>query len=368
MGKKILHLASFNGNVGDLLNHEGFYRGLNENNCSISNIQHMEIREFYRGKCYFDQTFVDYVNKFDLCIIGGGNYFELWVDHSPSGTSIMLEPQLVSKIKTPLIFNALGVDLGQGTSDTNIKKFKNFIDEVLKNDENILSIRNDGAKENLVTIFGSKYAEQFIHTPDAGFNSKFHVEKNGKRICLVNLPGDMLDNRFPGGDLHSLDSFIVEFARVIMDVLESDFVDEVTFIPHIYKDYITIMQLLGRLPDNIIRERCRVAELNLGNDLSLFKHYYSNASIVLASRFHSNIAGLMSCDKVIALQNYPQITNLYTELALTEKLLNVQDIGFFDRYQSGLRSNIFDHDRVLFTDKIQLEYRNYIQKIQHMFN
>ena len=86
---RILHLASFTGNIGDNLNHSGLYRSL-EKELGVKNfsIQEEEIREYFWKKKQFDQGIIKKFNFFDLIIVGGGNFFELWVENSRTGTSI----------------------------------------------------------------------------------------------------------------------------------------------------------------------------------------------------------------------------------------------------------------------------------------
>jgi len=195
---KTLHLASFDGNIGDNANHDGFYKYLKQNKTLKFKIDELEIREFYWKKKYFDKQFVDLVNSYDLLIIGGGNYFELWVENSPTGTSISIELELLEKIKTPILFNALGVDPGQGASEENIQKFRNFLDLLIKR-KDFISIRNDGARKAILEYVGEKYLDNIHHTVDAGFfadipePSEYYKSKN---YIAINVAYDMQDVRF----------------------------------------------------------------------------------------------------------------------------------------------------------------------------
>lgn len=76
---KVLHLASFTGNIGDEANHYGFRRKLKENLKFNFNYTELEIRNFYRswGLMKFDDDFVKLCNSHDFVIIGGGNFLEL---------------------------------------------------------------------------------------------------------------------------------------------------------------------------------------------------------------------------------------------------------------------------------------------------
>ena len=84
----ILHIASFSGNIGDNANHMGFRGWFNSMVPQEVIWDNIEIRDFYRGERKWDKSFVDLANNYDLVVIGGGNYFELWVEKSPTGTSI----------------------------------------------------------------------------------------------------------------------------------------------------------------------------------------------------------------------------------------------------------------------------------------
>ena len=195
---KTLHLASFDGNIGDNANHYGFYKYFNKDKNFKFDIDELEIREFYWKKMFFDKSFVELVNSYDLLIVGGGNYFELWVEDSPTGTSIAIELELLEQIETPILFNALGVDPGQGASEKNIKKFKNFLDALIERND-FISIRNDGAKKAIIDYVGEKYLEYINYTPDAGFfvdvNEPSEYYKN-KKYLAINIAYDMQEVRF----------------------------------------------------------------------------------------------------------------------------------------------------------------------------
>ena len=144
---RFLHIASFSGNIGDNANHIGYRRwieGLSERSIEWTNL---EIRQFFWCEREWDEDFVEYANSFDGLVIGGGNYFELWVESSPTGTSIAIAPELWSKLTVPVYFNALGVDPGQGVPEICRTRFKAFLDTALKNDKIIVSVRNGRSDE-----------------------------------------------------------------------------------------------------------------------------------------------------------------------------------------------------------------------------
>ena len=74
MKVRALHVASFDGNVGDIGQILGFRRQLAMNTDLEITYSNLEIREFYNSwnMRKFDESFVEYANKFDLIIFGGG--------------------------------------------------------------------------------------------------------------------------------------------------------------------------------------------------------------------------------------------------------------------------------------------------------
>ena len=78
---KILHIASFCGNIGDNISHKGLLNLLCQTGFKF-NIEKLEIRRFYNNYKYndklsFDEDMIKYINKFDYCIIGGGGFSSL---------------------------------------------------------------------------------------------------------------------------------------------------------------------------------------------------------------------------------------------------------------------------------------------------
>jgi polysaccharide pyruvyl transferase WcaK-like protein len=314
---KILHLASFNGNIGDNANHSGFYSQLRKLNL-ILDIDELEIREFYWKKRQFDSSFVELVNEYDLLIVGGGNYFELWVEDSPTGTSVALPLNLLKKIKTPILFNALGVDPGQGVSESNIVKFQNFLDILIERGD-FISIRNDGARKAIKKYIGSKYLEFIVVTPDAGFlvkpkqASNYYKEKD---YISMNVACDMDDVRF-SNDKEKVS--YKEFVKLLSNFIESFTkkypLMEIVMVPHIYSDISLIDDILVLIRDDIRRNRVSVAPLLHGKEgLDEIISIYSESKVVLANRFHANICNIGMEIPTIGLVNYRQISELYKEL------------------------------------------------------
>ncbi|MCB5184118.1 polysaccharide pyruvyl transferase family protein [Methylobacillus gramineus] len=336
---KVLQIGSFSGNVGDIANHYGFrnwFQGL------LGKIQwdEFEIRNVYRKNVAFDNDFVATVNQYDLVVVGGGNFFELWVDSSPTGTSISIEIEMFEKIKVPVFFNALGVDDGLGCSDKSLARFTNFLEVLTSSRQYLVSVRNDGAMATLKKrISNNIMVDKVLPLPDGGFfvNSIDTLRDIAPNAQIkdpvtigINLAGDMLETRYPGGSgEHDYSGFISEFSDTLAEMWSDNKSLRFIFFPHIYSDLKVYADILSRLPDACRRENVKVAgyETNVKFEDTLFSEY-GNCTLILGMRFHANVVAIANHVPVIGLYSYKQIKELFCELGIEEKIVDVRQINF----------------------------------------
>lgn len=347
----ILHVGSFLGNIGDNANHRGFrpwFEGLL--GCPVE-WREFEIRNVYRKLTAFDASFAEAANKADLVVIGGGNYFEMWVESSPTGTSISIDNDVLSKIKTPIFFNALGVDEGQGVTETTLQKFRSFLERLLASDQYLVSVRNDGARATLVKYASDLALDRIVALPDGGFFAGYPAAKTKKgragTTLAINLAGDMLDRRFPGGSLHNYDSFLSEMSDSLQRIDRSIPGVRLVLVPHVFADLAVCAELLARLPDRLRRERVRVSAYDNGPAAAQAAFAeYADADVAVAMRFHANVVPIGAGVPTIGLYCYDQIPHLYRELDLTTCMIDVRAPGFGARLADRIEDVIADPAKV----------------------
>jgi polysaccharide pyruvyl transferase WcaK-like protein len=327
----VLHLASFAGNIGDLANHAGA-RSMFEQHLDFKLLlTELEIREFYWKQRSFDAEFVRYANTFDLVIIGGGNYFELWVQNSATGTSIDIAPHHLAELTTPTIFYSLGVDTGQGYTEQSANRFRAFMSEVLGRADMFVCVRNDGSSLALKNVLGAE-AKQIPMMPDGGFFACVNqipkeVNPDFGSSIGINIAGDMLERRFDGEI--SPNEFLENMARTIITLLEKKQDLRIELVPHIWRDVTVIANLLPLIPDRYLRKRVTIAPLApIKSGLPDFLSGYAKHDLVLGMRFHANVCCIGMNVPTIGLLNYPQVELLYDELNLTERLVDVRKANF----------------------------------------
>jgi polysaccharide pyruvyl transferase WcaK-like protein len=336
---KILHLASFTGNIGDNFNHLGFRSWFTKTTKIRPSWENLEIRDFYWKKKSYDHDFANYVNQFDLFVIGGGNYFEFWVETSPTGTSISIPIEVFQRIKIPIYFNSLGVDRHLGYSDSTFLKFNNFLKIINNNNKYLVTVRNDGAMETLQLLFDKSLFNNIYKVPDPAFyidktNKKEHsyfFENQGLKILGINLASDMPDLRFCNFD-NNIDDFAKEFADSLNFLMKNDETLFLVFIPHIFKDLEIISKVISYINDDFRRKRIYVSEYGSGEEHSKNIYtLYEKCNLILGMRFHSNVIGLNLNKPTLGLFNYPQIHALYKDLEIDNFCIDLNFPNFSDK-------------------------------------
>lgn len=368
---RVLHVASFIGNVGDNANHKGSEFLRNQFLDYEFDITRKEIREFYWKEWIFNsEDFVNEANSYDLVMIGGGNYFELWVENSKTGTSIDLGLEYLKNIDTPILFYSLGCDIGQGVPQANIEKFRNFIDYLTNSEKYFVSVRNDGALSNIEEIYGDRYKNQIVEIPDGGFFTNVvnlnHFEIEGEMTnILINVAGDMPEVRFPGIDGKiTYETFTQEFAKVIEKLsIESKTSLNFIFVPHIFRDIKTSYDIINNINDKVRRVNVKVAPyLNGDNGHDYIFSLYNQVDLVLGMRFHSNVCSYALKKNLIGLVNYIQISNLYKAInsheyvevnkegfaeVLIDKILeHLNGKEIFENSSNQVKEDLFEEARV----------------------
>lgn len=380
---KILHVASFEGNIGDNANHSGMRSRLEQNLGRPLEFTNCEIREFYWKKRFFDDSFVALANAHDLVVIGGGNYFELWVQNSATGTSIDITLENLKKIKPPVVFNALGCDRGQGVCEGNKEKFEVFLDYACHSDKCLVSVRNDGSYGTLQFLYGNKYDNLVHRIPDGGFFTQlktfFHPEiskKTGAKSVGVNLAGDMLDVRFSENSetLCSYPEFCKSFASFVDSAMARDPELNFIFFPHIFRDLNVISDVLALMKDSHRRTRTTVAPYLHGDGAQEYIFdLYRGCNLILGMRFHANVCSVATCTPVIGLVNYTQIEYLFEEMELQDSTVRVNKKGFETELMSKFLSHMENTAQLKYTYEKKLQalddsLRNFHLKIKSKFN
>lgn len=337
----VLHVASFVGNIGDNANHNGTRKKLRDNLGLRFNFEEIEIRKYYQNyskddALSFDQSFVNKANKKDLVLIGGGSFFDIWLEQSATGTTIDISNKQIDAIHTPIIFHGLGCIPGEQVADSTISKFRSFLDHLFRSDDILVSVRNDGSQEHIKKTVGESYAKRIFTIPDGAFFietddiSHPEIPKN-KTVIGINVASDMPTRRFPStGGYLSYEEFINQFSSFTDKLLNKFSEIHLIFIPHIYSDITAISDILSEMDIMYRRNRVTTAPYlhGMGCEKYIFD-IYDKVDATMGLRLHSNICPIGIQTPSIGLANgHPKVNDLYDGLGLSDRIVAVHEQQF----------------------------------------
>lgn len=332
---EVLHIASFSGNIGDNANHHGLRKKLSDFMGDSISYTNIEMRDFYKSwsvRNFNDTSFISLCNEHDLIIIGGGNFFELKWDYSHTGTTIDLSLDTLSLIKKPVIFYGLGCDVAKGASMSAIQKFNIFLKKALLRENVFISVRNEGSFETLNNLYDYAYEHSISRVPDGAFFYKI-VNNNCLKLNTnyhyigINLVSDMKEIRFDSEISYS--EFIEKFSEVINKFLKKNINYHIIMLPHIASDLSAINHFFEYIDDKLLRTRFLVAPCMSSQDYEeIFFQYYLKCELVMGMRFHSNVCAIANNIPTIALSSYKKINDLYKEIEMTQRIVEVNKSNF----------------------------------------
>ncbi|MCI5090788.1 polysaccharide pyruvyl transferase family protein [Phaeodactylibacter sp.] len=319
---KILHIASFIGNIGDNASHSGFHNLIGQELRQKLEFNQIEIRRFYQSysrldKQLFDESFAKLSNKHDALLIGGGGFLDYWIKGSQTGTTLDISLEILEQIKVPIIIGSVGSLPHHDVPKENFRKFEKFLQYASNRDNLHILLRNDGSKTSLRNTFGEDLIENMPEILDHGFfyepPKNDLVLKKIKPYVLINTTVDQLEMINKNKNL-SIAEFTKQIRRVIIHLLKTTEYN-IVFIPHIYKDIYGFMQILENVDDYFIRSRIQIAPYLQGNAgaETLFNLYrYSELNICM--RFHANVCSLAFNQPTVGLAALPRIENVHKNL------------------------------------------------------
>ncbi len=377
---KAVHLASFNGNIGDIANHAGFWNLFRKYVTDGIEVTYLEIREYYKSWHLrkFDDTFADMVNEYDLLVMGGGRFFDVKWEYSRTGTTIDLPESILEKIRIPIVINGMGVDYSPENCSEDIKnRFGAFIRYLDSRKETVVSVRNDNSLQVLKRHFLGNTPRNVIEIPDGGFFTKAgdysHPEiPANKTIVSINVANDRINDRW--GNIEAYKLYCEEFGKFIDKVLEHSEVHFV-FVPHIPSDIQAVYDILQFVPDHHRRRNITVAPylngLNTPGDYLV--DIYKKSVVTIGMRYHANICSIAMGTPTIGIVTLEQHKDLYRNIGAADRLFNVREVPFSDALYDKLFSVIRDKENYIEQNKqivsmLEMDSVAYYKRIRELLS
>ncbi|HHV49591.1 MAG TPA: polysaccharide pyruvyl transferase family protein [Rhodocyclaceae bacterium] len=318
---RTLHIASFQGNLGDSAMHDGAYRTRAEDCPLPFAYTQQEVREFFHwGNRRFDEAFIHHLNTFDLAIFGGMVGYELWRNDTVSGMRFDIAPELLDKVRIPVVFYGLGCDATRGMMQAPTRdKCQRFLDAAYRRGI-LLSLRNDGSRQILEENLGVDYVAPMPVIPDCGLFAhpapvRTAMLYPAQKLVAINLAGDIPDIRFStAGNEEAFARKICEISCALLDA-EADV--RVVFVPHVHADLSLIVKVLERMPDKHRRLHVSVAPYltGCGNWPEIFD-IYRQAHLVIGMRFHACVVAIGQGTPTLGIATHHKVSGFFESMDL----------------------------------------------------
>lgn len=326
--RHILHIASFCGNIGDNINHAGFY-DLFANVFSGYQVDQIEMRDFYasaKNRKRFDAQFIKQINAYDLLILGGGGFFDLRWDFSATGTTIDLDSTGIDKIEIPVLVNAMGYhEYPDAQRSVLYEKFTTFIANISRKNW-FVTVRNDGSYERMFSRYAGSSLSGIIKVPDNGFlysppKDRFVHYKKAIGLCITN---DLFTEEFNGF------TDPVNFNRTIAEYIDQLAAAgyQIVLFPHTPSDVSTASIVLDYVSRQTQRTAITVAPFATGgkDEVDRLAQYYMGCCCVVGMRFHSLVLALDCNIPTVALAGHQQIESLFAEVGLSKHCIRANSV------------------------------------------
>lgn len=361
MNKNIMHIASFSGNIGDIINHYGFYKSFNiDEKC----VEKIEIRRFYRNcvgsdKLAFNEALIEKINSKKLLILGGGGFFDVYWNESSTGTTLDMSRTFLDKIRVPVLVNAMGVHFIHKRSEAQYKFF-HFLNDIRRRENWFVSIRNDGSYKRIRNIYGEDILEHIYVVPDNGFRFAVDTEpeykKSYKKRIGLSVTNELLDPIYTGSE--NIDKFNDKMAKIISEYLEKA---ELCFFLHTPQDLLTLYEIVSRMGAEKMRKDVTIAPYSFYDNGKRILKYYKGCDAVVGMRFHSNVMAIANRIPIIGLAMHEQIEDLYREINYCKQCVKVGN----PEYINILRDKI---EQTLYCNNVVNEEEELMRSIEKKHN
>ncbi|MDB9696543.1 hypothetical protein OAA80_00940 [Amylibacter sp.] len=357
---RILHVASFNGNIGDVLSHAGLYDFLKAAlGVSKDNILRLDLRRFYKnatkGALKFNSDCAENFNNYDLVIIGGGGFLKQSFEDSISGNTFDFDSGFFSKLKSKILFYSIGgINPLETVSNDAYYKTEMFIKKLNSDPRFQFFYRTDGSVQNskfLSSLFKSDSSAIIQMFDSAYLNYRPKKLLNQSNNVVINIGHDQaLESDCGFSKVISRTSHIIES----LNNYDPSIVFQ--FIPHTYYDVEAFSALCRSLPESIKRNNLKCMQsFTFYSDLKSAITTYTSARLALTGRFHSAAFAFLFTGNFLPLYKFDR--TLYQLEALgIGKLSATSAEEVIKSYNSKIENDKFDlkftESQVLNRDKI----------------
>ena len=347
--KRILHVASHVGNIGDDASHAGTHRILNELLGPVQ-FSRLDIRKSYDiytlpDRFSFDERFAEQANDHDLVVIGGGAFLDFDIAGTRTGLMMQIDDKVLDALRVPLLVTSVGCHSRHDTDRGNRGEIIRLLENLMSRDNCALQLRNDGSTATVSDLLGPAFAASVPEVLDSGFfyENDGHLYRPFEgRYIVVSTTEDQLRLRNAGSRIER-EAYLKEMRGFVQRVIDETDLG-VAFALHIYGDIDAVKAILDGLNFYQVSDRVVImpyAQKRFGAD-QIFSAYRNSACNV-GMRFHANVCSLAMGRPTIGLVAAERSAAPHRSLGLEDGFVAVNEAGFgnrlFDRMLETLQED-----------------------------
>lgn len=122
---------------------------------------------------------------------------------------------------------------------------------------------------------------------------------------------------------------------------------KLVFFPHIFSDYKIILDVTKYFTDIHLKYNIEIAPYFTGqNSEKEFFNFYRKCDLLTGMRFHTNVCGIALNIPTIGIKSYPKLYDLYQEIGLKERCLDINEDNFFEKYLNILNITLNNQEEI----------------------
>jgi len=362
---KLLHLGNINStNVGNGALVHGIENTIREDFQIPVEFIREPWDDYTFGFKTFDSHFIQAVNNSDGLIVNGAVTFNGRDYNNITGSRFELSPKYFKNIKKPVIFYGLSYRHWRGQKYHHLDKLSLFIGEVIKNENMLLAVRNDGTKGWLQKVLGIDVS-QIREVPDPAMflsaekrNDYPEISSNKKNIILSFNDEDSIF-RYESDERSSVIENYVNFIEKLSSEFECNFV----LCPHYFDDYKMISDVISCVKPQIAHQSMISTGLARVDSTSYFYGRYLNADLAVSMRVHSMSPCIGLGVPMIAYTTQERMVDFINNLELSEYAVDAKLSDSGERLFNLAKSILQDGDMVKKKFQVSVKFQRKQTKI-----
>lgn len=346
----LLHLINGrSANVGNGALTEGAELVLNEDLQQPIQWSRLAWDDYTFGLRAFDSSFVAQINdQSDGMIVGGAVAINGREFYGNAGMRFNLPQELWQEIRRPLVFYGLSYRHWDGQTYHHADKLRWTLEYILRQDNMLLGLRNDGTREWLASNFGIA-SDRFHVVPDpavflpADEGVQYPEFEAGRRNVILAFNDEDWVGRYrtPERRLAVLKAMVpaIEQMLVKWDV-------NLILVPHYFDDCRMLADFIDLCRPALAHQRMIATGLARINGSRHFYGRYKQADMVISMRVHSMSPSIGLEVPMIPLVTQDRMTDFLAGIGLKDLQVDAFDPDLTDKLSAAIDRTLSDPNAV----------------------